>query len=252
MVSVKNGTMQDGPLLFEDTFRSPAENLACDEALLEECENSDSPGFLRFWESPAHFVVLGYGKHLESEVFRDVCAQESIPILRRCSGGGTVLQGPGCLNYALVLPISSSPELGTISGANCSIMKRIRNAVGSTTDLPVEIKGFTDLVTSGRKFSGNSQRRKRLCLLFHGAFLLKFDLGLIARTLRLPAQQPEYRAGRTHNDFLTNLPVDGERVQEAIREEWKAVARERPEKIISATRELALSKYSQREWNERF
>jgi len=119
MPSVKNRGDDGGPLRFEEAFATPEENLACDEALLDACENSDAPGFVRFWESPSYFVVLGYGKHLEQEVFKDVCTRENILILRRCSGGGTVLQGPGCFNYTLVLPITSSPELETISGANC-------------------------------------------------------------------------------------------------------------------------------------
>src|SRR5258708_2951393 len=97
--------------LFDAAFPSPAENLACDEALLDVSENSEDPGFLRFWESPSHFVVLGYGKHLQSEVFREACAEAGIPILRRCSGGGTVLQGPGSFNYTLILPINHAPEL---------------------------------------------------------------------------------------------------------------------------------------------
>src|SRR5690348_6629906 len=121
MPSVKNAPPGTGPLLWEATFKSPAENLACDEALLDECESSDASGFVRFWESPSYFVVLGYGKQLEQEVFGEVCAEENIPILRRCSGGGTVVQGPGCVNYTLVLPIGSSRDLETISGANCSI-----------------------------------------------------------------------------------------------------------------------------------
>ena len=98
MPSVKDAQGSPNPELFEATLTSPAENLACDEALLEECESAEHPGFLRFWESPVHFVVLGYGKALEKEVFREECARLEIPILRRCSGGGTVLQGPGCLN----------------------------------------------------------------------------------------------------------------------------------------------------------
>ncbi len=248
MASVKNR----GPFSVEANFSTPAEHLACDEALLDECENSDGPGFIRFWESTTYFVVLGYGKHLEEEVFEEICAREKIPVLRRCSGGGTVLQGPGCFNYTLVLPIASNTELESISGANCSIMKRVRNAVASATDASIEVKGFTDLVVNGRKFSGNSQRRKRRCLLFHGAFLLNFDLALISRTLRLPAQQPEYRAGRTHADFLINVPLDRAKVEEVMRKEWNAKGVFAEDRIVDATRELVRTKYSQAEWNERF
>jgi lipoate-protein ligase A len=51
----------------ERTLSTPAENLACDEALLDECEATGQE-MLRVWESPVHFVVVGYGNRIETEV----------------------------------------------------------------------------------------------------------------------------------------------------------------------------------------
>src|SRR3989442_6260317 len=91
------------------TLPTHAENLACDEALLDWCDERDGPEVLRFWEPRQHFVVVGYGNRVEREVNVAACHELSIPVLRRCSGGGTVLQGPGCLDYSLILPIDSDP-----------------------------------------------------------------------------------------------------------------------------------------------
>ena len=41
------------------TLPSPAENLACDEALLDWCESGEGVETLRFWESPVPFIVVG-------------------------------------------------------------------------------------------------------------------------------------------------------------------------------------------------
>src|SRR5262245_30836384 len=87
---------------------SPESLLACEEALLDQGESTNHNGFLTFWESMTYFVVLGYSKHLGEEVFEEECARSKVSVLRRSSGGGTVLQGPGCLNYTLVLPIASA------------------------------------------------------------------------------------------------------------------------------------------------
>src|SRR3954470_14696520 len=127
--------------LFEHKFDFAAENLACDEALLEIGEHSDSPGFLRFWESPSYFVVLGFSRRLAREVYKENCADLQIPIARRISGGGTVLQGPGCLNYSLVLPITIAAELETITGANRLIMERIRDTIALLSKTPIAIQG---------------------------------------------------------------------------------------------------------------
>src|SRR5213595_308411 len=104
--------------LLDFTLPTPAENLACDEALLEAFEAAEGRGVLRFWEPADYFVVTGYANHVSTEVDRAACAAEGIPILRRCSGGGTVLQGAGCLNYSLVLNVADHPELHSIPSTN--------------------------------------------------------------------------------------------------------------------------------------
>ena len=232
----------------------PEEFLATEEALLNYCEETAHPGFLGFWESKDYFVVLGYGKQLAAEVYEEECARLEIPILRRASGGGTVLQGPGCLNYTVVLPIEAREEFGSITGANRYIMQMTRHALSSLVSSELKIQGHTDLTCDGWKFSGNAQRRKRRCLLFHGSFLLNFDLDLISRTLRLPQQQPEYRENRPHNKFIANLSVARSEIIKALRKAWRAEETADPATttaVSAEARALVKNKYSQAEWNRR-
>src|SRR5204863_6569004 len=110
---------------------------------------------------------------------------------RRCSGGGAVLQGPGCLNYSLVLRLDSHPALHTVTGTNRFVMERNRaalesflirgtppqEALFSKSDIgnwksEIAVRGHTDLALGDHKFSGNAQRRRRRAVLFHGTFLL--------------------------------------------------------------------------------
>jgi len=241
------------PLLRLDwSCAEAAENLAADEALLDLCEQEGHAGFLRFWEATSHFAALGFGKRLSEEVFETECAARGIPVLRRCSGGGTVLQGPGCLNYALALPISRFAELETITGANRFIMERNRRVLEALLAEPVAVEGHTDLAAGGVKFSGNAQRRKRSALLFHGSLLIEFDLALISKTLRAPAQQPEYRQRREHARFVRNTGLDRSRVMGALAEAWEArgdAAEKLRAVITTRARRLALEKYSRDEWN---
>src|SRR3954467_9041804 len=110
--------MKSGLNLLELTFPTAEENLACDEALLDACEEEGAAEVLRFWEPREYFVVLGYANEARREGDLEFCATRSIRVLRRCTGGGTVLQGPGCLNYTLVLRIGERPELRNISATN--------------------------------------------------------------------------------------------------------------------------------------
>src|SRR5881296_1169350 len=95
----------------ELTLPCPYENLACDEVLLELAEREDTGELLRFWEAVHYFVVVGYSNKVRAEVNLPFCELNTIPVLRRCTGGGTVLQGPGSFNYSLVLRID---ELGPL------------------------------------------------------------------------------------------------------------------------------------------
>jgi|SRR5579859_1346619 len=233
------------------TLRTPQENLACDEALLDWCEEGFSDEILRFWEPRQHFAVLGYSNKTLSEVNTESCKKLGLPVLRRCSGGGTVLQGPGCLNYALILKIREDSPLVGITQTNAFIMNRNRNAFNSLLGGKVLIQGHTDLTLQGRKFSGNSQRRRRHFLLFHGSFLLNLDLTLVERALHMPSKQPEYRRDRTHKDFLTNLNLPAEAVKEAMKHAWHVTdtLAKIPETNIQ---QLAQEKYTADTWNFKF
>jgi lipoate-protein ligase A len=233
------------------TFPSPEENLACDEALLDIAEEGREEGILRVWEPAVYFVVLGYGNRLASEVNAAFCRQNTIPILRRCTGGGTVLQGPGLLNYALVLGADGAGLLHSVTAANRFIMERHCATLSQLLRAPVEIRGHTDLVIGGLKFSGNAQRRRKRFLLFHGAFLLHFDIDLIERALPMPSAEPDYRLGRSHQDFLMNLKVHSGLLKEGLKQTWQATA---PLEKIPYDRIDALKreKYSREEWTEKF
>jgi lipoate---protein ligase len=230
------------------TFNSPEENLACDDVLLDLCEEGFAQSLLRFWEPKDYFVVLGYSNILDQEVNVRVCNDNSIQVLRRSSGGGTVLQGPGCLNYSLILNTNQFPELESITQTNCYILKRQKQALNHLVGDTIEVQGSSDLTLGKLKFSGNAQRRKRTHLLFHGTFLLKMDLSKMGKYLLFPSKQPDYRADRDHADFLTNLNISSQEIKEAILKQWEAVDKIEnfPFQRVGA---LARERYSIPKWN---
>jgi lipoate---protein ligase len=240
---------------FDGTFLTPPKALAFEEVLLEACDQEELEswrgGWLHFWEASKPFVVVGYSNRLETEVNGDACLQDGIPVLRRCSGGGTVLQGPGCLNYSLVLSAEAVPEIANLSTTNRFVMERHRTAMEKVLDGKVEVMGHTDLTLEGFKFSGNAQKRARKTVLFHGTFLLEeFPVGLMERYLRMPSVRPDYRRERTHRDFVKGLRLGRESIKQALVEAWGAA----PGTMPSLDREMRpmVEKYNSREWIEKF
>ena len=171
--------------LIDLSLEGPEENLALDEALLLEAEAAAAEGrelgYLRFWESSKHFVVLGVSSALKEDADTKHCRKDGIPILRRASGGGTVLQGPGCLNFTLVLPLGYTAGLRDINSSYRMILDPCLDALDLAD---ITMRGSCDLALGDRKFSGNAQKRSRYCLLHQGTLLWDFDLDLIPRYLR--------------------------------------------------------------------
>jgi lipoate-protein ligase A len=240
------------------TLATPAENLACDEALLDLCEAGLEGEILRFWEPKETFVVVGYANQAAREVDLEACRAGNVGVYRRCSGGGTVLQGVGCLNYTLILQIGAqeklpeeSQALSSITSTNRFILERNRAALEPLLKGAVAIQGHTDLVTGGLKFSGNAQRRQRRCLIFHGTFLLQFDIGQVGKYLRMPSKQPDYRRNRAHADFLTSLNLPYTDVKAAMRKVWGA-KEEFNDVPTEKIRELVREKYLDAAWNLKF
>ncbi len=228
---------------------TPEENLALDEALFVAAEENNGCEILRVWENPAPFVVLGYFCRLADDADEDACRADGVPILRRVTGGGTVLQGPGCLNFAVVLDMRATPALRDISRSHRIILDRIAGALAPRCG-PVEFHPPNDLAIAGRKFSGNAQRRRRDWLLHHGTLLYDFPLASVTRCLREPQRQPDYRASRLHDAFLMNLPVDRAWLVDRLREAWHADS-EAAEWPRAQTAELVASRYSNPEWIRR-
>src|SRR6478735_8844240 len=113
----------------DQTLDTLNENLALDEALLLDAEAGDGGEVLRVWEWPRPAVVLGAGGRIADDVDVAACDRDGVPLARRSSGGGTVLLGPGCLLYSLVLRYDRAPELRDIRKSYHWILERVVEAL---------------------------------------------------------------------------------------------------------------------------
>jgi len=237
------------------TLPTPEENLALDEALLEEAEaagagpGADAGETLRLWEAREPVVVVGRSSRVEREVDRGACRELGIPVLRRLSGGAAVVIGPGCLMYAVVLQLRRRAGLRAVDAAHRFVLGRIAEALSPLVPGGVSCRGISDLAVGGRKCSGNSLRIRREHLLYHGTLLLDFDLELVERCLLTPPREPAYRQGRSHLGFLANLGVEPSAVRAALSLAFDA--REPcPNWPRACVAELVEARYRKREWNE--
>jgi lipoate-protein ligase A len=216
--------------LLDLTLPTPAENLALDEALLDEAEGAAAGReVLRLWEAAAPLVVLGRNSLLADEVDAEACRRRGIGIFRRASGGAAILAGPGCLMYALVLSYELRPKLRMLDEAHRFVLNTIARALAPVCG-DARPAGTSDLVfgPTNLKFSGNSMRCRRRSFLYHGTLLYDFPLALVSECLKLPPRQPAYRENRPHESFLANLPVSAAELRRILVDAWQAEPTNRP------------------------
>jgi lipoate---protein ligase len=233
------------PARIDRTLATLDANLALDEALLLAAEAGESGESLRFWEWPAPAVVLGAGGSVAIDVNEEACRVDGVPVHRRASGGGTVLLGPGCLLFSLVLAYDRTKELGDVTASYRWILGRLGVA------LSLEHVGISDLAVGGLKVSGNAQQRKARHVLHHGTLLYAFDLPQVARYLNPPEREPGYRAGRPHAAFVTNLPATATALKESVAVAFGAVPGDVDERVMRRVPGLIEEKYGREEWVKR-
>jgi len=196
-------------------------------------------------------VVCGRSTQVGQEVFLQACHQDRVPILRRCSGGASIVTGPGCWMYSLVLSYQKRPALRMIEHAHQTILGALADSLQPHV-VDVSRAGISDLAQGPRpsrtKFSGNSMRCRRTHLLYHGTLLYDFPLEKIGRYLASPPRQPDYRGERDHTSFVSNLAMPRDLVRDALVNAWTLAG---PLEVWprQLTEQLVRDRYSKDAWN---
>ncbi len=186
---------------------SAAYNMAVDEALFNACRRDTETLTLRIytWHPPA--VSVGYGQDVENEVDPGRCDRHGIDLVRRITGGRTVLHDQE-LTYSLVFP-EFHPAMGNLSGvmfrgAGEALARTLRHfgipaepapqgncGIGGIGDVCFTATGRYEITARGRKLAGSAQRRSGGRVLHHGSVLL--GPGHKRLSLLIPSQDQERR-----------------------------------------------------------
>jgi lipoate-protein ligase A len=156
--------------------------------------------------------------------------------------------------YSVVLSLERHPEVRKIDAAHQYVMRRILAALQNQI-AEAAFQGTSDLTWQNRKFSGNSLKIARQHLLYHGTILYRADLDLVDRCLKFAPRQPDYRDGRGHRQFITNVAVDEKQLTRDLVEQFQAkqidVRGMTLATLHSAIRELRKVRYDSRDWHFR-
>ena len=170
-------------------------------------------------------MVLGAAGDAAADVRRAAARAAGVPIRRRRGGGGTVLLTPGQVVVALVTEVDHPYRNRAYAR---TINDWIRAALQRCGVTGVEQRGISDLAIGERKIAGSSVFRRRRVLFYQASLLVANDPAEFERYLAFPARVPDYRRGRSHDEFCTTLQAAGYPLAVAqVRAALQAVVAER-------------------------
>ncbi|KAL4419332.1 hypothetical protein ABPG77_006020 [Micractinium sp. CCAP 211/92] len=152
--------------------------------------------------TPDPTVVLGVSGKPAELVHLLPAAQRGIPLIKRFTGGGTVVVDANTIFTALIMQQQSLPDVAAYPRPVMQYTEQLYNTVFAPYG-PFRLRE-NDYCFGERKFGGNAQAITKDRWVHHTSLLWDFRDDLMA-LLKQPARQPEYRQGRDHLEFVLRL-----------------------------------------------
>ena len=192
----------DAPIAgaFRSLLDAPAPgaiNMARDAAVLEQVAAGTVPPTIRIYRWSQPTVTIGYGQRPADVVNLAACAADSVPIIRRMSGGGAVLHAAE-ITYSIMVPRTHGLVCADFPDSFAALCRPLVAALRQV-GVPAIFKPVNDLLVGGHKISGCAQVRRGGGVLQHGTVLLDADPALMQRYLRRP------ETPKPHSLQLTDL-----------------------------------------------
>lgn len=145
-------------------------------------------------------IVMGISGKPEKLVNLNKMTRSPIPIIKRYSGGGTVIVDTNTLFVSLILqkdilPFACYPE---------PILRWSEKIYQEAFGIPQFYLRENDYVIQEKKCGGNAQYIQKHRFVHHTTFLWDFKQSYMEYLLH-PERMPKYRANRTHCDFLCRM-----------------------------------------------
>jgi len=170
--------------------------LQIEEALLR----TEDRNFLLINEGSSKAIVMGISGTPENLINIKSAAEEKIPIIKRFSGGGTVIVDESTLFISFImnknaLNVTPYPE---------PILKWSSELYKSAWNIPEFELKENDYCIGEKKCGGNAQYIKKDRWVHHTSFLWDYSEKNMSHLL-LPSKRPKYREDRDHKDFLIRM-----------------------------------------------
>lgn len=167
--------------------------------------NENSNRFL-VWIPDKKYIVLGASNTIEDSLFLDNVIQDDVSVMKRFSGGQTVLLTPNNLIISCVFDHKNKLQPKDIFHNINMIIKSALEKSGANF---LSLTGISDIAIAGKKILGSAIYKNKEKLIYHAVLNVGEPATSIGKYLKHPVKEPDYRAGRNHIDFVTSLRENG-------------------------------------------
>lgn len=181
-------------LFIKHNNKDPYKNHAIEEFLM----NKFNEDCFMLWENDKS-ILIGRNQNIYNEINIEYVKKNHIPVVRRLSGGGTVFNDGGNLNFSF---ISCSPDKDFANFKKFA--KPIMEALNKLS-IPAELSGRNDLMVDGKKISGNAQCRYKNKLLHHGTLLFSSDISELSHALKVSNLKLESKGVKSVKSRVSNI-----------------------------------------------
>ncbi len=237
-------------LLIKSESRDAYFNIALEEYLIN---NFDKEFFIIAVNEPS--IIIGLNQNTYDEINALYVKQNNLRVVRRLSGGGTVFQDHGNINFSHIYYDDGS-KLNDFS----KVSKIILDFVNQKLGLNAIFAGRNGLIIEDKKFSGHSRIKMNDKILHHGTLLISSNMKSLTDALKENNAKYTDRALLSNHDSITNL---SEHIESAPSTEkildmfWNYLRSVFPEskvyeisaEDIESVNKLVAEKYSTWDWN---
>ena len=158
---------------------NPYWNIAVEQYLVDfptqAIKQSDNQTITLYLWKNRRTVVIGQNQNPYSEVNLEALEADGGFLMRRKTGGGAVYHDDGNINFSFVVPKTLYDQ-----SRQFHVIQRAVADFG----IVAELSGRNDILTEGRKFSGNAFSKGKYQDLHHGTILIKGNMEDLQRYLK--------------------------------------------------------------------
>lgn len=173
---------------------------------LEAVKDPSDCGSIFLWQPDRNYIVLGRASNAETSLIKERVTNDGVKVVKRPSGGETVLLTPRMAVFAASMKfVSGMSTRQVFSMINKNLILKL-SGLGIDN---LHSKGISDLSIGEKKIAGSSMYLNRGVLYYHAVLNISEEVSMISRYIKHPPREPDYRQGRSHEEFVTSLAKEG-------------------------------------------